>query len=435
VFRPSSLCFGVVLSLAAACGGATTATNDNSNTGNTGNNGSNGGNANPNTPASVVITPVGPLNFDVLGATQVLTATVKNNSGATLAANVTWSSDAPAVASIASAGNTVTANANGTAHITAKADNGVTSAPLTIVVQQKATIAPLVRIAGDSQQAVVNTSLITPLTVRANDANGNPLPGVLVSFKTTSGFFSTTTATTGTNGQASSVWNMPLVAGPVTATVSLVNNPSATVTFSATALTTPPQQMVKISGDGQRGSVSSQLAGPIVVAVTDQYNNGIPGFPLTFAVVAGGGSISATTVVTDANGRASTTWTLGSNEAQAQAVSVTSPKELNGLPALFSATAVRATLGTLGPAPFHAGCHISATVTGIAIGDTPNVTATFDGVSAPITLTNATSTTLSLTAVAPTLSRASGTAATVVIKIFSQTFTQNLLYDPLANCS
>jgi hypothetical protein len=435
VFRPSALCFGVVLSLALACGGATTATNNNSNTGNTGNNGSNGGNANPNAPASIEITPAGPLNFEVLGATQLVTAIVKNSSGASVAANVTWASDAPAVATIASTGNVVTANANGTAHITAKTDNGVTSTPLTIVVQQKTTIAPLVRIAGDSQQAVVNTSLVTPLTVRANDANGNPLAGVPVSFKTASGFFSITTVTTGSNGQASAVWNMPLVAGPVTATVSLVNNPSATVTFSAVALTTPPQQMVKISGDGQRGSVSSQLAGPIAVAVTDQYNNGIPGFPLSFAVVAGGGSVSATNVVTDANGRASITWTLGSNEAQAQGVAVSSSKELNGLPTLFSANAVRATLGTLGPAPFHAGCHVSATVTGIAIGDTPNVSATFDGVAAPITLTNSTSTTMLLTAVAPALSRASGTAAAVVIKIFSQTFTQNLIYDPLANCT
>ena len=99
MFRPSAFCFGVVLSLALACGGATTATNNNSNTGNTGNNGSNGGNTNPNVPASIEITPAGPLNFEVLGATQLVTAIVKNSSGASVAANVTWASDAPAVAS------------------------------------------------------------------------------------------------------------------------------------------------------------------------------------------------------------------------------------------------------------------------------------------------------------------------------------------------
>jgi adhesin/invasin len=303
-------------------------------------------------------------------------------------------------------------------------------------VQQKtATILPLVRIAGDSQQAVVNTSLVTPVTVRANDANGNPLAGVSVSFKANGGTFSAPTVLTGTNGQASSVWNMPVVAGPVTATVSLVSNPSATVTFSAVALTAPPQQLVKLGGDSQRGSVSAQLTDPLVVAVTDQYNNGIPGIPLTFAVAAGGGSISGTNVVTDANGRASVTWTLGSNEAQSQAVSVASSLSLNGSPTLFSATAIRATVGTLSPTPFRAGCHISAVVTGISIGDSPYVTATFDGVSAPVVLSNPTLSGLTLTAVAPTLSRASGTAAAVVIKIFSQTFTQSLIYDPVANCS
>ena len=434
VFRRSVLYHGMALSLAVGCGGSTTAT-DNSSTGTTGNNGSNGGNSNANVPASVEIAPAGPLNFDVLQATQLLTATVKNSSGATIAANVTWASDAPSVASIPSAGGAVTAVANGTAHITANADNGVTSAPVTIVVQQKATISPLVKIAGDAQQAVVNTSLVTPITVRANDANGNPLAGVSVSFKASAGTFSAPTILTGTNGQAGSVWNMPIVAGPLTATVSLVNNPSATVTFTAVALTAPPQQLIKLSGDSQRGSVSAQLADPLVMVVTDQYNNGIPGIPMTFAVAAGGGSISATNAVTDASGRVSVTWTLGANEAQSQAVSVTTATALAGSPTLFSATAIRATVGTLAPAPFRAGCHVSTTATGISIGDFPYVTATFDGVPATVTLSNPTNNGVTLTAVAPTLTRASGTAATVVIKIFSQTFTQTLIYDPVANCT
>jgi adhesin/invasin len=434
VFRPSLSCLAVGLSLAVACGGSTTAT-DNSSTGTPGNTGSNGGNSNANVPASVEITPAGPLTFDVLQATQLLTATVKNSSGATITASVTWVSDAPTVASIPSSGGAVTAVANGTAHITAKTDNGITSAPLTVVVQQKTTISPLVKIAGDAQQAVVNTSLVTPITVRANDANGNPLAGVSVSFKASAGTFSAPTVLTGANGQASSVWNMPIVAGPLTATVSLVSNPSATVSFSALAVTAPPQQLVKLSGDSQRGSVSAQLADPLVMVVTDQYNNGISGIPMTLAVAAGGGSISASNVVTDANGRVSVTWTLGANEAQSQAVSVTTGVSLTGSPTLFSATAVRATVGTLGPTPFRAGCHVSTTVTGIGIGDTPFVTMTFDGVPATVTLTSPTNNGVTLTAIAPSLNRASGTAATVVLKIFSQTFTQTLVYDPIANCT
>jgi hypothetical protein len=422
---------GFVVTFAMGCGSATTAAN-NTNTGNTGNT---GGNNNTNVPASVEVTPAGPLTFDVLKATQALSATVKNSSGTAITATVTWTSDAPSVASIPAAGGVVSANANGTAHITAKTDNGVTSAPLTVVVQVKATtIAPLVRIAGDSQQAVVNTSLVAPLTVQANDANGNPQPGVSVSFKTTFGTMSATTVLTGANGQATSVWNMPTVSGPGTATATLVNNSAASVTFSAVALTGPPQQMVKVGGDAQRGSVSAVLPNPLIVGVTDQFNNGIPGIPVSFAVTTGGGALSAANAVTGADGRVSVTWILGNNEGQAQSVAVTSPG-LNGSPGLFSATAIRATVGTLAPTPFRAGCHVSTTVTGISIGDTPSVTATFDGVPAAVTLTNPTLNGLTLTAVAPTLTRASGTAATIVIKIFSQTFTQNLIYDPVASCS
>jgi hypothetical protein len=434
VFRQKGfLLFGILVAITVGCGSATTGTNNTDNTGNAGNTGSTGGNT-ANTPASIEITPAGPLTFDVLHATQLVTATVKNSAGATLAANVTWTSDAPAVASVPSTGGAVTANANGVAHVSAKTDNGVT-ALLAITVQLKTTVSPLVRIAGDAQSAVVNTSLVTPLTVQANDASGNPLAGVSVSFKTTFGTLSAQTILTGANGQATSVWNMPITAGTGTATATLTNNSSASVSFSGTALTAPAQQLVKLGGDSQRGSISAALTDPLVVSVTDQYNNGIVGIPITFAVAAGGGSLSATSVVTDANGRASVKWTLGGNEAQSQAVSVTSGPSLTGSPTLFGATAIRASIGTLTPASFHAGCHVATTITGIAIGDTPSVSATFDGVPAAITLTNPTQSGVTLTATAPTLNRASGTAAVVVIKVFSQTFTQSLTYDPVANCS
>ena len=71
-------------------------------------------------------------------------------------------------------------------------------------------------------------------------------------------------------------------------------------------------RLTKVSGDGQEGLVGEQLAKPFVVSVLDQNGSAFAGAVVTFSVTAGGGTLSATTVTTDANGRAVTRLTLGS---------------------------------------------------------------------------------------------------------------------------
>ena len=88
------------------------------------------------------------------------------------------------------------------------------------------------------------------------------------------------------------------------------------------ALRPLPVGLVKISGDNQQGTPGAALANPFVVEVKDQNGNVLEGVAVTFAVTAGGGVISSTTDTTDANGRAQTTLTLGS-DAGTNTVSVT----------------------------------------------------------------------------------------------------------------
>ena len=61
----------------------------------------------------------------------------------------------------------------------------------------------------------------------------------------------------------------------------------------------------------QRAPAGTALPLPFVVRVRDQYGDLLPGATVTFAVTAGGGTLSVTTVTTDADGRAATTLTLG----------------------------------------------------------------------------------------------------------------------------
>ena len=74
-----------------------------------------------------------------------------------------------------------------------------------------------------------------------------------------------------------------------------------------------PTTLVKISGDSQQGTPGTALAQPFVVEVQDGESAAFAGVPVTFAVTAGGGTLSATSTTTDANGQAASTLTLGNN--------------------------------------------------------------------------------------------------------------------------
>ena len=71
--------------------------------------------------------------------------------------------------------------------------------------------------------------------------------------------------------------------------------------------------LLKISGDNQKGAAFVSLAQPFVVEAQDANGSVLAGISVTFAITVGGGTLSVTSTTTDANGRAQTTLTLGSN--------------------------------------------------------------------------------------------------------------------------
>ena len=73
-----------------------------------------------------------------------------------------------------------------------------------------------------------------------------------------------------------------------------------------------PTSPLKISGDDQHGTLSTALDQPLVVEVQDGASVPFVGVPVTFAVTAGGGTVQPEAVLTDENGRAESTLTLGS---------------------------------------------------------------------------------------------------------------------------
>ena len=71
--------------------------------------------------------------------------------------------------------------------------------------------------------------------------------------------------------------------------------------------------LLKISGDNQKGASFTPLSQPFVVEVQDANGSSLVGVSVTFAVVAGGGTLSSTITRTNENGRAQSTLTLGPN--------------------------------------------------------------------------------------------------------------------------
>ena len=110
-----------------------------------------------------------------------------------------------------------------------------------------------------------------------------------------------------------------------------------TVTFTNRV----PKTLTKVSGDAQTGKTGTALASPFVVEVKDGATTAktFAGVPVTFAVTAGGGTLSATSsVATDANGRAQVTLTPGATAAT-QTVTATVTHAGKTLTQTFTATA------------------------------------------------------------------------------------------------
>jgi hypothetical protein len=91
-----------------------------------------------------------------------------------------------------------------------------------------------------------------------------------------------------------------------------------------------------LSGDDQRGPPGQPLPIPLVVRVTDENGNPVPGFDVRWAAQ-GGGTVSSETTETGANGQTSVTRVLGPELGQQ--TTTASASGLRGSPVTFVATA------------------------------------------------------------------------------------------------
>ncbi len=267
---------------------------------------------------------------------------------------------------------------------------------------QPATPTPttLVVVSGDNQTGTVNQPLTNSLVVQVNDQSGSPMANVAVGFAVTQGGgrVADASVTTGSDGRGSTTWTLGTTVGTnhqVTTTVTSAT--SVNGTFGATALADAPSALAETSGNNQTGPTGGALQNPVVATLQDQFGNGVAGETLDFVVAAGNGSVNPTSATTDANGEASTTWTL-ENAVGQQILEVQAPGSPGIAPIQFTATAVTLFLSTVSPDPLVEGQ--AATLTGTGFDPTPaNNTVTVGGATATVTAAAATQ----LDIVVPTL--------------------------------
>jgi hypothetical protein len=191
-------------------------------------------------------------------------------------------------------------------------------------------------VSGEDQSGPVGAALGQPLVVEVDDAFGNPIPGVDVTWTVEGGgSVSAPTTTTGDDGRTSVTRTLGSAAGTQRTLASVEGLAGSPVAFVHTAIAGSASGVSIVSGDDQTGPVSTELPQDLVVQVRDAQGNAVPGVAVTWVIGTGGGSVTPQTSATDADGRASAAWTMGGSPGANTVSAVVSGIGL----AEFSATA------------------------------------------------------------------------------------------------
>ncbi|MFH6942942.1 hypothetical protein [Flavobacterium sp. FlaQc-50] len=102
---------------------------------------------------------------------------------------------------------------------------------------------------------------------------------------------------------------------------------------------TTPYKIESVSGNSQVGEAGKQLSNPLKVRIIDNLEKIQSNVPVYFKVESGGGSVQTSSIMTDENGFAQTTWKLGTSGEQVVTVSAKKGDGTNilGVPVTFTA--------------------------------------------------------------------------------------------------
>jgi hypothetical protein len=149
---------------------------------------------------------------------------------------------------------------------------------------------------------VVGAALPLPLRVQVK-LEGEPQAGVTIHWHASQGAVAPVESVSDGDGVASATWTLGTSAGPETADATIAGLPASRATFSATGLPGPVAAIEAVGGDGQTSPANRQQFSSMVVVVSDQYGNALPGQAVSWTVESGPVAFSMKEGTTDATGR------------------------------------------------------------------------------------------------------------------------------------
>jgi len=199
--------------------------------------------------------------------------------------------------------------------------------------------ADLTRVGENSLSGRAGEALAESLVVKVVDRRGLPLPGQRVAFSLESeapgAAISPDTAETASDGIAKARWVLGGTSGTQTAAARVVGADQLEITFTATVRSGAAARIQAADGDDQGAPVRTALQDPLLVRVTDAFGNPVAGAEVEWS--AEQGSVDPASSLTGEDGRAATSWTLGSSTGSQRASA--SSSGLDGSPVDFTASA------------------------------------------------------------------------------------------------
>ncbi len=169
--------------------------------------------------------------------------------------------------------------------------------------------------AGNNQTAAAGTVVPVAPAVRVTDGSGNPVMGARVTFAIATGGGAIAGSTPFSDAQGVATlgqWVLGTGIGQNSLTAAVDGLAGTPVVFTATGVVGPAASLTIVEGDGQQATIGTQVTTAPAVRVADAFGNPVAGLAITFAVTAGGGSVTGSVPISDPGGVARVgTWRLG----------------------------------------------------------------------------------------------------------------------------
>jgi len=172
--------------------------------------------------------------------------------------------------------------------------------------------AALVAVDASPRSATVGNAIAPPLAIKVLDADGDPIPGVTVTFTVPSSGPSATVSPNPATTNADGIAEVTTTANTIAGSYQIIGNVSGVATPIVWDMTNQPGPTAGfggISGNAQTAVVATPFAAPMGVQAVDAFGNPVPGVAVTYTAPDSGASAgfpdaNTTTITTGPDGRA-----------------------------------------------------------------------------------------------------------------------------------